>query len=308
MKLGNMISIDLGSNTFRCIEYDCETETFGRDFERIVKTADRMHDTGRISEEAIRRVLAAIKEADALYAFERQNVKAVTTAAMRMAENSEEVLSRIEKESGLAFDLIDAEEEARFCMSAVAFRLEALKIKNDSFVLIDIGGGSTEVIFMQHGKMQSRSFPIGIVTVAQQCGKPGDVRAFLDDVLQPVRTYVKRYYAEQGRPELLVATAGTPTTMAAFLQGMTYECYDVERINGYRLDSGACQKALDALMALDEAERIRYVGAGRETLIFTGVVIVQMFYELLGFKEAIVIDDGVREGVAITHCQELAEG
>jgi exopolyphosphatase/guanosine-5'-triphosphate,3'-diphosphate pyrophosphatase len=303
-----MISVDLGSNTFRCIEYDCETMTFGRDFERIVKTADGMHQTRRISEGAIMRILGAIKAADNLYGFANQQVRAVTTAAMRMAENSAEVLCRIEEEGGVAFAVIDAAQEAEYSLLAVAHRLESLKIPGDSFVLIDIGGGSSEVIFSQHGAVQSRSFPLGIVTVAQQCEGPADVRSFLQAAFQPVRAYVKRHYEEHGRPELLVATAGTPTTMAAFLQGMTYEDYDVARINGYTLSAAACQKALEGLMALDDAERIRYVGAGRETLIVAGVVIVQMFYELLGFDEAIVIDDGVREGVAIAYCKEQASG
>lgn len=299
-----MISIDLGSNTFRCIEYDCDTKIFGRDFERIVKTADRMHTTGRIGEGAIERILAAIKEADAFYGFDTHKVRAVTTAAMRTAANSEEILTHIRRESGIAFDVIDAEQEARFSLAAVAHRLDTLKIKSDSFALIDIGGGSTEVIFKEQEMMQSRSFPIGIVTVAQQCNNPGDVRTFLDEALQPVRAYVKEYYTQQGKPEILVATAGTPTTMAAFLQGMTYENYDVDRINGYRLGAADCQIALEGLMALDEAQRIKYVGAGRETLIVAGVVIVQMFYELLGFEAAIVVDDGVREGVAIAYCEE----
>jgi exopolyphosphatase/guanosine-5'-triphosphate,3'-diphosphate pyrophosphatase len=299
-----MLSIDLGSNTFRCIEYDCETQTFGRYFERIVKTADRMHETGRIGEDAIARIVAAIKEADALYGLKKKRVRAVTTAAMRIAENSEEVLRRIEKEGGIIFELIDAQQEASFSLLAVAHRLEALMIRNDSFVLIDIGGGSSEVIFKQHGTVQSRSFPLGIVTVAQQCETPGDVQSYLQNALQPVRAFVAEFYAQHGRPELLVATAGTPTTMAAFLQGMTYESYDVDRINGFTLTAGDCQKALEGLLALDDAERIRYVGAGRETLIVAGVVIVQMLYELLGFDKAIVIDDGVREGVAIDYCQE----
>jgi exopolyphosphatase/guanosine-5'-triphosphate,3'-diphosphate pyrophosphatase len=303
-----MISIDLGSNTFRCIEYDCETGTFGRDFERIVKTADGMHETGRISEPAIARIVAALKEADRIYGFEKQKVRAVTTAAMRMAENSEEVLRRIGKEGGVAFEVIDAKQEADFSLLAVAHRLKALKIPSDSFVLIDIGGGSSEVIFNQHGTVRSRSFPLGIVTVAQQCDGPGEVRSYLHNALQPVREYANEYYEQHGRPELLVATAGTPTTMAAFLQGMTYENYDVGRINGFTLGAEDCQKALEGLMALDDAERIRYVGAGRETLIVAGVVIVQMFYELLGFEEAIVIDDGVREGVAISYCKAQAGG
>ena len=136
-----MISIDLGSNTFRCIAYDCVDHTFGDDFERIVKTADRMHESGRISDEAVERVLNAIKDADGLFDFKADNVKAVTTAAMRMAENSSEVLQRLRVEGGVDFEVIDADREAYFSVTAVKHRLDQLNITSDSFVLIDIGGG-----------------------------------------------------------------------------------------------------------------------------------------------------------------------
>ena len=58
-----VIGIDLGSNTFRCIAYDCANETWGKDFERIVKTADGMHSSGKISDAAVDRVVAAAKAA-----------------------------------------------------------------------------------------------------------------------------------------------------------------------------------------------------------------------------------------------------
>ncbi len=297
-----MVSIDLGSNTFRCIAYDCENKRFGKAFERIVKTADALHQSGRISEQALERVLHAIEDADQLYDFKTANVKAVTTAAMRMAENSDEVLQQFKERSGIAFEIIDADKEAEFTLKAVRYRMNALGIKNDSFVLLDIGGGSTEVIFSHNGRMQSKSFPVGIVTVAQQCETPDEVRQMLKELLIPVGNYVQTYYRETGKPQTFVTTAGTPTTMAAFLQGMTYDTYDVSKINGYRLTLTECQTALEELLALDDQNRAVFVGVGKETLIVAGVVIVQMFYELLGFDKSIVVDDGVREGVAIDYC------
>ena len=263
-----------------------------------------MHQSGHISDEAVERVLNAIKDADDLFDFKANDVKAVTTAAMRMAENSSEVLQRLRIEGGIDFKVIDADREAYFSVTAVEHRLNRLNIASDSFVLIDIGGGSTEVIFISKDTMQSQSFPIGIVTVAQQCETPDDVKKLLSELLVPVKKYVDKYYKRNEKPKTFVNTAGTPTTIAAFLQGMTYQTYDVSKINGYVLTTEACQKALEGLIELDEETRAAYVGVGRETLIVAGVVIVQMFYELLGFDESIVIDDGVREGVAIDYCQD----
>jgi len=298
-----MIAIDLGSNTFRAVVYDCAAQSWQGEFERIVRTADRIHETGRIDDAAVDRVIAAARAADAQFCFAAHEVVAVTTAAMRMASNAAEALERIAEEGGVRFRVIDAQTEAALTMRAVRNRLELLGTAGEEFVLIDIGGGSTEVMFYRGGNFESRSFPVGIVTVAQRCDGPESVRATLETDLAPVRDYVAGHYAVHGRPRAFVATAGTPTTIAAFLQGMTYATYDASKINGTRLSLGQCGEALRGLMALDDAERAVYVGVGKETLIVAGVVIVEAFYELLGFEEAVIVDDGLREGVALAYCR-----
>jgi len=302
--VASVVAIDLGSNTCRAIEYDCATGRFGREYERIVKTADRMHETGCISDGAVERVIGALKAADELFDLQKTPYRAVTTAAMRMAENSGDVLERIEASTGVRFEIIDADREAFYSLTAVRARLGQLGTVSDSLCLIDIGGGSTEVIFYQNGKRVSESFPIGIVTIAQRCEHPDEVRRLVDRMLQPVRLFADAYYAQEGRPRTFVTTAGTPTTIAAFLQGMTYDGYDAARINGFALAKSDCVRALRELLLLNEKMRAVYVGVGRETLIVAGVVIVEMFYDVLGYESSVVIDDGVREGTAIAMCEE----
>ncbi len=299
-----MIAIDLGSNSFRCIEYDCETKQFGRSFESIVKTADRMHETGLISDGAVERVVAALKGANDVLDLKANKVRAVTTQAMRMASNADDVINTIKEQSGVAFEIINSDDEAFYTLIAVEARLQALQLESSHFVLIDVGGGSTEIIFYNEGTMQSRSFPIGIVTTAQICEEHQNIHAYLDEQFQDLVTYVKHYYESIGKPHVFIATAGTPTTMAAYLLGMNYKDYDVDKINGYRLSLAGTQQALDGLMALSEEKRAEVVGVGRESLILAGIVIVQKLYDVLGFEEAVVIDDGVREGVAIDYCRK----
>ncbi|MDA3947253.1 MAG: phosphatase [Helicobacteraceae bacterium] len=298
-----MIAIDLGSNSFRCIEYDCATKQFGRSFERIVKTADKMHETGIISDGAVERVSAALKEADRTLDFTANTVKAVTTHAMRMASNAGDIIANIKKQSGVDFQIISSDDEAYYTLIAVEARLEALQLESSHFVLIDVGGGSTEIIFYKDGQMESQSFPIGIVTTAQFCDDNRDIHSYLDGEFQDLDIYVKEYYKRAGKPNAFVATAGTPTTMAAYLLGMNYSDYDVDKINGYRLSFNGTQQALAGLMALSEEKRGEIVGVGRESLILSGIVIIQKLYNVLGFDEAVVIDDGVREGVAIDYCK-----
>ncbi len=304
VRSSGVVAVDLGSNTCRAIEYDCVTGTFGRECERIVKTADRMHETGRISGEAVERIVAALEEAEALLDLSNRRYRAVTTAAMRMASNRTEVLERIEKRTGIRFEIIDADREADYTLKAVRARLARLGRDSRSLAMVDIGGGSTEVIFYQNGERISHSFPIGIVTIAQQCSGPDAVRRLLETHLSGVRQFVRDYYAVHGRVETFVTTAGTPTTIAAFLQGMSYSSYDPARINGFELTREDCEHALDDLLRLDEKTRSVYVAVGRETFIVAGVVIVEAFYDVLGFDRSVVIDDGVREGVAIDACSQ----
>ncbi len=303
-----MIAIDLGSNSLRCIEYDCDIKKFGRSFDRIVKTADQMHETGKISEEALLRIVKALNEADLELGLHSNAVRAVTTYAMRMASNSEQVLKGIKEQSGVEFTIISSDDEAYYALIAVEARLKALQIESRHFVLIDVGGGSTEIIFYKNGKMESKSFPIGIVTTAQICDENRNINRYLDVQFQDLAAYIENYYLKNGKPDSFIATAGTPTTMAAFLLGMNYDNYDVDKVNGYRLTYEGTQKSLDELIIMSQEQRAEIVGVGRESLIIAGIMIIQKLYNVLGFDEATVIDDGVREGVAIAYCKEIPNG
>ena len=113
-----MIAIDLGSNTLRVLEYDCSTGKQIAAYEKVVKTADGLAHYGSINTEATRRVILAIQEAQKQIDFSSSVVRAVTTEAVRRAVNSEKVLSQIKHQTGVAFDIISGEEEARLTLLA----------------------------------------------------------------------------------------------------------------------------------------------------------------------------------------------
>lgn len=301
-----MIAIDLGSNSCRFLHVNCDNGKIIAEFEAIVKTADNLHVSKKISLQAQERIIKAIEDAKAHIDFKDETIIAVTTEAMRQATNADTVIEAIRVKTGLLFKIINGEKEAKYTLEAVKHRLISLNISSDSFVLIDIGGGSTEVIFSFEDKIFSQSFKIGIVTVAGQCKTLDDVRLFLAIALEEVKEYIESIYKTQNKPKFLVATAGTPTTISAYLLGMNYKTYDANTINGYILTCKDIHRALDALMAMDEATRSLYVGVGRENLIAAGIVIVEAFYEALGFESAVVIDDGLREGVAFSYCKSLS--
>ncbi|MBU0632835.1 phosphatase [bacterium] len=300
-----MIAIDLGSNTLRCITYDCDTKEWGDEYEAIVKTAENLHVSKHINENAVHRVIKAIKAAQKKLDFTSNSVSAVTTEAMRQAVNSDAVLDEIFKETGLRFKIISGDEEARYTTKAVKTRLDILELPSSSFTLVDIGGGSTEIIFYNNGEITSKSFNIGIVTLTDMSQNTQEIEKNLENLLVPVREYIDAYYLSHKKPDLFVQTAGTPTTIAAYLQGMNYKSYDSAKINGYRLDIHGCTNVMKEFLKMDDEKRSFYVGVGREELIISGIIIVKKLYEVLGYDSSIVIDDGLREGIALSYCQKV---
>ena len=299
-----MIAIDLGSNTLRVTKLDCQSGKFLIGFEKIVKTADMLNNTGVIHHEAVDRVIYAIKEAKKKIDFSENRVKAVTTEALRRAANSKEVLERIEKETGISFEVISGEEEARLTLLAVKHRLNRLHFASKSFVLIDIGGGSTELIFAYPDKVISRSFPVGIVTLAQSYQDLEGISTALPQEMLELERFCIEIYAEQGKVDSFIATAGTPTTVAAMKLGQTYDCYNPKKINGTSIVKQELDFYLKKLLNMPFNEREITVGVGRSDLIAAGILIYKQLFSIVEFESCVVIDDGLREGVALEACQQ----
>lgn len=297
-----MIAIDLGSNTLRVLAYDCATGKQSAAYEKIVKTADGLAEHAEINDEAVLRIISAIKEAQQKMDFSEQRVKAVTTEALRRASNSDEVLAKIKKETGVRFEIISGEEEARLTLLAVQHRLSLLHYASNTFVLVDIGGGSTELIFHYDDEVISKSFPIGIVTIAQTYETLDNIERSLPNEMLEMQMFCSEIYASREKVKAYVATAGTPTTVAAMKLGQNYEAYDAKKINGTSLQFDELDFYLEKLLAMPFEEREIVVGTGRSDLIAAGILIYKQLYRVLEFKTCVVVDDGLREGVALDAC------
>ena len=299
-----MVAIDLGSNTLRVLHYDCQADKPVAEFEKIVKTADGLKEHGFINDAAIDRVIAAIKEAKGIIDFSAQRVKAVTTEALRQASNREEVLKRIEEETGIRFEMISGEKEAEYTLLAVKNRLSKLQYASQSFVLADIGGGSTELIFCYPHETVSKSFPVGIVTIAQSYRKLEQIAEALPREMFEMQMFCAEVYATKGKVESFVATSGTPTTVAAMKLGQTYETYDASKINGTSLVINELDLYLKKLLDMPFEEREVTVGTGRSDLIAAGILIFKQLFSMVEFESCVVVDDGLREGVALKMCEK----
>ncbi len=300
-----MIAIDLGSNTLRVLQLDCKSGRHIAEYEKIVKTADGLAEHGFVNDDAIARVISAIKEAQDQIDFTADTLKAVTTEAVRRAKNSDDVLLQIREETGVIFEIISGDEEARLTLLAVKHRLSKLQYASDSFVLVDIGGGSTELIFHYGNETVSKSFPVGIVTIAQTYETLDSIQDALPKEMLEMQMFCAEMYATKEKVNAFVATAGTPTTVAAMKLGQTYATYDASKINGTSLEINELDFYLKKLLSLPFEEREIAVGTGRSDLIAAGILIYRQLYFILEFDTCVVIDDGLREGVALELCSSL---
>ena len=293
-----IVAIDLGSNTLRLLRYDCSKKQKVAEYEKIVRTAESLNKRGVISITAVERIVSGLEEGRKELDFFTQKYFAVTTQALRIAKNAKEVLETIYKKTGIKFNVIDGEQEAKLTLLAVQERLTQLGISGN-LLLIDIGGGSTEITFSINKKIYTKSFPLGIVTVANSANSIDEIELTVAQSMQNIEEFSLPYLSQNLH---FIATAGTPTTVAAMKLGLTYKTYDANLINGTVLKYNELDFYLQKLLHMSKKEKEITVGVGRDDLIIAGVVIFKELYRIFNKQKAIIIDDGLREGVALTTC------
>ena len=295
-----MITCDLGSNTLRIAQFDVFTCKRLQTFERIVRTAKDLHQTQRISEEAKAKIFDALHSASILFDFRKETSFCVTTEAMRVAKNAPEILESIYQTFGLRFEIISGEMEAYYTALAIEHALKRENLPSHTYALFDLGGGSTEITLCYEQQKQSHSFPFGIVTTAERFKE--HLEENIATLIHSIRPWVSSFHNVSTTYKQLIATAGTPTTVAAFLQGLDDKHYEPEKVNGSILHVKEFDDALQQLtnMPLEDAER--YTGTNRRDLVIVGILMVKAIMFELGFERCIVFDDGLREGVAISNC------
>jgi len=296
-----IVSVDLGSNSFRVLKYDCLNHKIVLEYNEVVGMADGLVDTGVISKEAMLRVVTAIKHSSEVLNYKPENAVSVTTAAMRKAKNSKEVLEFFKNETGINFEIINGDEEARLTLLAVKYALKRENINSDNFILLDIGGGSTEIIVNTKDKYSAKSFDFGIVTMTQKFLKNHDLHNDLENKKIEIRDFLDSLNLDL-KNYSFVATAGTPTTIAAIKLGQDFFSYDRNIVNGAIVNLEDLTNSLDIFKNSSKEEIARLVGRGRVEFIEVGIFIYKAIFEVLNKKESIVLDDGLREGVAINYC------
>lgn len=316
--------IDLGTNTFLCLIADIDLATGAcavvRDEMRIVRLGQGVNQTGLLHPEALVRAEAAFAEfRQAITEAGCDNVLAVATSATRDAKNGQ-ALVELGKSYGIPIEVISGQKEAE-----LTFQGSIEPTWQGLTALIDVGGGSTEIIFgRREGILLRFSANVGSVRLTEKFvtshpisneaieSMRGNVRNELASGLRgALLAFNRNSFREPGVPpekdltldELIqattnvVAVAGTPTTLAAVQQG---RAFSPERIHGHKIKASALQQMIVDLAAMTVEQRCGLGGMEpkRADVIVAGAICLSEAAELLRAKEMKVSIRGVRYGVA----------
>ena len=293
---------DMGTNSTRLLVADVEDGEV-KELERrsTVTRLGRGVDTSRqLATEAIEDVVSAVGEYIKLYEpLEPDVVLALATSAVRDAENSGAFIAELRERFALNARILTGEEEARLTyVGAVAGRAPS-----DGTLVIDIGGGSTEIVVGSGREMAFHtSLQLGTVRHTERHIRNDPPTApELEALAEDIR---KQLFAELAAADFFeihtgIAVAGTPTSLAAIDQEL--DPYDPERVHGYVLSLDAIQHMYSMLSGKSLEERLRVPGLhpGRAPTIVAGVVILIQAMRAFGLQEIEVSEHDILYGAAL---------
>lgn len=306
-------ALDLGTNNCRLLVGAPTGDGFRvlDSFSRIVRLGEGLQSSGRLSDSAMDRAMAALHGCAArLSRRPVRAVRAIATEACRRAANGAEFLARVRSETGLSIDVISSREEAELALESCA---PLLRRGGRRALLFDIGGGSTELAWIRLLPNGARpeligyiSLPVGVVTLAERCGTAGFSVAGFNAMVEEVsgqlaafeRVHCIGHEIRQGGVFLL-GTSGTVTTLAGL--ALDLPRYSRPRVDGAVLDAEAAAAAVHKLRAMgrDGLAAHPCVGVDRVDFVLPGCAIFAAIHRLWPAHEVVVADRGLREGMLL---------
>ena len=314
-------AVDLGTNNCRLLIAAPRGGSFKvvDSYSQIVRLGEGLNESGRISDQAMSRAVEALgKIAAKLKARNVRHVRCVATQACRQASNGADFIRSVKQRTQLNFKIIGAEEEARLALIGCH---DLIAPESNFVCVLDIGGGSTEVSFVDSSAAQAgglpgllrkppiklwTSLPIGVVTLTEAF-------AHLDeaDAIQGMRAMAKDYVAGwSGGLDVqkafahsqahLIGTSGTITCLAGVHLGLAR--YRRDLVDGMWVDHQDMLEVIERLRAAGPVERKNFptIGAERAGLMLAGCAIVEAVWQLAPDARMRVADRGLREGLLLS--------
>ena len=271
-------------------------------FSRVVRLGEGLAASGRLSDDAVERTLAALRVcSDKLRRRDVILAHSVATEACRRAVNGPEFIARALAETGIRLDVISAEEEARLAVLGCHVLIEP---GDDPALVFDIGGGSTELVLVDTAGLVPRvldwhSAPWGVVSLTEHAGSAGT----LADTYARMRAVVAESFAgfasrlPQVETPRLLGTSGTVTTLGSVHLGLSH--YDRAAVDGLIVPAEAMRRISADLAGKSLAERARMacIGTERADLVVAGCAILETILDLWPADRLGIADRGIREGI-----------
>jgi exopolyphosphatase/guanosine-5'-triphosphate,3'-diphosphate pyrophosphatase len=310
-------ALDLGTNNCRLLIARPERRPRRRNsdflrvvdaFSRIVRLGEGLGRAGRISEAAISRTIDALEICrDKMAARGVTRARLVATQACRGAANGDEFVGRVREKTGLELEIIDRETEARFAARGCGALADP---QAASVLLFDIGGGSTELVWLTRSpnfgetrELHSwTSLELGVVSLAEHFGGRVVDAATFAAMKAHARDSLAQFVSETAEIRRcarfhLLGTSGTVTTLAGVHLGL--ERYDRWRVDGLWMTDAEASRAIDRLRQMDFDERVANgcIGPQRADLVLAGCAIFEAIREMFPATRTRIADRGLREGM-----------
>lgn len=295
-------ALDLGSNTFLCLICDVTQGQIGQvyaDEVQVVRLGQGLSASKKFHPEALQRAQKTLTEfATLIQKHKPEKVLAMATSAARDAENKDE-LFKICQDLNIPLQIISGDQEAQITYSGSTSGMD----KRNNYLVIDIGGGSTEFIVGHgHQMMGGHSQNIGCVRFTERFITTQPTPSIeVQSCRQEIQKVLKDSRQKINLPEnfQILAVAGTPTALVAAELGK----FDEKKIDGYRLTQDKIDEWLQKLVPASVEEKLQMgIPAGRADVILVGVLILLSSLEVFNKNEMTVSTRGVRYGIALNMC------
>ncbi|HZG47808.1 MAG TPA: Ppx/GppA phosphatase family protein [Allosphingosinicella sp.] len=302
-------AIDLGTNNCRLLVARPAEEGFTvvDAFSRVVRLGEGLGTSGKISQEAMDRAVAALSVcAEKLRRRRVSLARSVATEACRRAVNGRHFVERVRQETGICLEIISPEEEARLAMLGCHRLLEP---GDGPALIFDIGGGSTELVLIDTDGETPRircwwSAPWGVVSLTESEGtafKDKEERlAGYGRMRERVRHAFRRFQmllpADKTNIRLM-GTSGTVTTLASVY--LALPTYDRKQIDGLMVPVEAMREISSVLSGASHEERAKFpcIGHERADLVVAGCAILEAIMDIWPAETLGIADRGIREGI-----------
>ena len=300
-------AIDCGTNSIRLLVADVDPERGTlADVDRrmeIVRLGQGVDTTGRLAPEALDRTMTALSEYTAVITrLGAGTVRMVATSATRDAANAGELARRVTAVLGAAPEVLSGDEEARLSFTGATAELGGDRSAGPPYLVVDIGGGSTEFVLGAAGTVASAaSVDIGCVRMTERhlrSDPPSaeQVTAATADIDAAVGHAAA--LVDGGQARTLVGLAGSVTTVAGIALGLP--AYDPARLHHARIPAAEVHAVTTRLLSLTRAERARIavMHPGRVDVIGAGSLILDRIMGLFGQPDVLVSEHDILDGIA----------